>query len=187
MSRFQQTTDPSGNEFLSALYEDMISNGFGDKAPINWLTSQSSRPDILAGTWEFSKGMLLAGELPTILKQMVATTISSRNNCDYCRTLHGNTLRMLGVPEEIVASCVTDPELQEVQEPHRTILKFAARVARDPGRVAADELEKLKAQGITKSEILEIVALAAFCNFINTWADLSRIGADDQGSANETR
>jgi len=40
------------------------------------------------------------------------------------------------------------------------------------------DIEDLRAQGITRSEILEIVALAAFCNFINTWADISQVQRD---------
>jgi hypothetical protein len=95
MSRFSQVEDPANNEDLKVLYQDMLDNGFGDKTPIHWLTSQSSRPDILAGTWAFSKGMLLQGELPMMVKQMIATTISARNNCNYCQDLHGNTLGML--------------------------------------------------------------------------------------------
>ena len=186
MSRFSQLADPSGNETLSALYQDMLANGFGDEQPINWLSSQSSRPDILAGTWEFSKGMLLQGELPMLVKQMVATTISARNNCDYCRILHGNTLRMLGVSDDLISSCVTDPSLQVVQQPHKAILEFEVKVARTPDEIDAGDIEELKSQGITHSEMLEVIALAAFCNFINTWADLSRVqpenGSNDNGS-----
>lgn len=175
MSRFSQLSDPSGNDTLNSLYQDMISHGFGDETPINWLTSQSSRPDILAGTWAFSKGMLLQGELPMLVKQMVATTIAARNNCDYCRILHGNTLKTLGVSQEMISSCVSDPELRAVQEPHRSILKFAVRVAGTPGQIERRDIEQLKGLGLTRSEILEIVVLAAYCNFINTWADISRI------------
>ena len=53
MSRFKQILDTSDNAELDALYKDMVQSGFGGTVPINWLTSQSTRPDILAGTWVF--------------------------------------------------------------------------------------------------------------------------------------
>lgn len=185
MSRFNQISDPAQDETLSALYQDMLDNGFGDKTPINWLTSQSSRPDILAGTWEFSKGMLLQGELPMMVKQMIATTIAARNNCKYCQDLHGNTLSMLGVSKALITSCVSDPTLAEVQQPHRAILQFAVKISQTPGKVDADDLLQMRAQGLTKSEILEIMALSAYCNFINTWADISRIEIENEAESNE--
>ena len=178
MSRFQQIADPDGAEPLSGLYRDMLDNGFGQAQPINWLTSQALRPDILAGTWAFSKGMLLAGELPMMVKQMIATTISARNNCDYCRELHGNTLSQLGVSEQVISSCVSDPELGAVMQPHRAILQFAVKVARTPGEVDETDVGELQERGVAGSEILEIIALAAYCNVINTWADISCIRSE---------
>lgn len=186
MSRFNQVADPAQDETLSTLYQDMLDNGFGDKTPINWLTSQSSRPDILAGTWEFSKGMLLQGELPMMVKQMIAATIAARNNCIYCQELHGNTLTMLGVPQSLIVSCVSDPELAEVQQPHRAILQFAVKVSQTPAKVDGDDLQELRAQGVTESEILEIMALSAYCNFINTWADISRLRTENEAECDET-
>lgn len=185
MSRFSQVADPAQNETLSRLYQDMLDNGFGDGTPINWLTSQSSRPDILAATWEFSKGMLLQGELPMMVKQMIATAIAARNNCNYCQDLHGNTLSMLGVSKAVISSCVSDPELAEVQQPHRAILQFAIKVSQTPAKIDAEDMQELKTQGLTKSEILEIMALSAYCNFINTWADISRIRVENEGGCDD--
>lgn len=185
MSRFSQVEDPTKDASLALLYQDMLDNGFGDIKPINWLSSQSSRPDILAGTWEFSKGMLLQGELPMVVKQMIAATIAARNDCNYCRELHGNTLSMLGVSEELITSCVTDPSLAAIQQPHRSILHFAVKVSQTPESIDADDLQELKTLGITRSEILEIIALSAYCNFINTWADISCIRIEGEGEINE--
>ena len=174
MSRFQQVSD-AHDATLAALYTDMLDNGFGQDKPINWLTSQASRPDILAGTWAFSKGMLLQGELPMMVKQMIATTISSRNNCNYCRDLHGNTLARLGVSEAVGSSCVSDPDLRAVLQPHRAILQFAVKVSQSPGKIEKADIAELESRGVTRSEVLEIIALAAYCNFINTWADISLV------------
>ncbi len=175
MSRFKQITDTSDNEELQALYQDMVQHGFGDTVPINWLTSQATRPDILAGTWVFSKSILVQGKLPATVKQMIAAAIAVQNNCYYCNRLHSDMLGMLGVSEEIIESCVTDPNLTEVRQPHRAILHFALKVARAPKSVTEDDYHALREYSITDEEILEIIAIAAYCNFINTWADVSGI------------
>lgn len=178
MSRFEQIVDTTNHPELAALYEDMVRQGFGDTVPINWLTSQSTRPDILAGTWRFSKGILLQGRLPATVKQMIAATIAAQNNCYYCNRLHSNTLSMLGVSEEIIESCVNDPDLAEVRQPHRAILQFALKTARAPASITEDDYRALREYSINDEEILEIIAIVAYCNFINTWADVSGIQAE---------
>lgn len=184
MSRFNQLENIAGAEPLASLYQDMIDHGFGDEIPIGWLTSQSTCPDILAGTWTFSKGMLLQGELPMMVKQMVAATIAARNNCNYCQDLHGDTLSMLGVSQDVIKSCVTDPELAGVQQPHKAILEFAVKVAKSPAQIAAEDVAELLQRGVTREEVLEIIALSAYCNFINTWADISRIRPESESARN---
>ena len=175
MSRFEQILDTADNIELATLYQDMIQYGFGSNVPINWLTSQSIRPDILAGTWAFSKSLLVQGLLPPSVKQMIAATIAVHNNCLYCNRLHSNTLNMLGVPEDIIESCVTDPKLAQVQQPHRAILQFALKTAQSPTSITQEDYDRLREYSITDEEILEIIALAAYCNFINTWADVTGI------------
>lgn len=52
--------------------------------PVNWVTSQAGRPDILAATWAFTKGTLMHGQLPPTVKQMIAMVIAMQNDCRYC-------------------------------------------------------------------------------------------------------
>ena len=88
MSRFMHITDTPGNAALQGLYRDITQSGFGHEIPYNWFASQSSRPDILAGTWSLTRCLMLQGELPPILKQMIVVTISVRNNCNYCNFIN---------------------------------------------------------------------------------------------------
>lgn len=175
MSRFEQIFDPTGNPALETLYADMLAKGFGQDKPTNWLTSQSTRPDLLAASWDSIGTFLLKGQLPATVKQMIVTAISVQNDCRYCSIVHSNALKRLGVPQNVVEACVSDPQFRDMQEPHRSILRFASNAARDPKSVTPDDYETFRDNGLTDEEILEIISLVAFTNFINTWADISGV------------
>ena len=178
MGRFAQLTNAGDDAVLDGLYREIVQSGFGDDRPYNWFASQSSRPDILNGTWSLTRNLMLEGELPAIVKQMIVVTVSVQNSCNYCKCVHGHVLGRLGVSEEIIESCIGDPDLKAVQQPHRAILKFARKIAASPAEVGQSDLEPLISQGVSEPEIMEIIALAAYCNFINAWADLSQISVD---------
>ena len=178
MSRFpllKETSDPEVNE----LYKQMLEAGFGNKAtPFNFFTAQGTRPDILRATWGLTRCVLVEGRLPATVKQMIVMVVSSQADCRYCSVTHRGTLESMGVAEEVIRSCIEDPELAEVPEPHRAILKFALKTARSPGSVTDADYEGLTERGLHDEEIMEVVMVAAFTNFINTWADASGIALD---------
>jgi len=178
MSRFEQIGITDANSALHGLYDEIVQSGFGDETPYNWFASQSIRPDILAGTWSLTRNLMLEGELPSIVKQMIVVTISVQNNCNYCKCVHGHVLSALGVSEQVIESCIGDPEHTAVQQPHRAIIEFALKISAHPAQVNKQDYELLLEQGISEQEILEIIALSAYCNFINTWADISQIPVD---------
>jgi len=45
-----------------------------------WLTAQAERPDILEVTWRLVRGLLLEGELPPNVKQMIIVRVSTTNH-----------------------------------------------------------------------------------------------------------
>ena len=178
MSRFPLVTEANGNAQVAGLYEESLEAGFGDTQPINWFTAQASRPDILKATWELTRGILVNGKLPATIKQMIAMAISHQNDCRYCAITHTGVLEKLGVPEEVVRSCVEDPDLTEVPEPHRAILKFALKANRDPNSLTDEDFTTLSEKGLSREEIMEVIMMAGFTKFINTWADASAITVD---------
>ena len=118
------------------------------------------------------------GKLPATIKQMIAMAISHQNDCRYCAITHTGVLEKLGVPEEVVRSCVEDPDLTEVPEPHRAILKFALKANRDPNSLTDEDFTTLSEKGLSREEIMEVIMMAGFTKFINTWADASAITVD---------
>ena len=178
--RFRQVLDPSDNPELTAVYEEILQSGFGQDAPVNWFTSQGERPDLLSANWEYAKKVVMQGVLPATVKQMIVVMISSHNNCRYCRVTHTQALSAMGVPEEVIDCLTTDLNLSKVPPPQRTILAFALKVAREPDSVSDDDFVRLRDQGLNNGEIMEAAMMAAYTNFINSWALVSGIPIDGE-------
>ncbi|ETX02831.1 MAG: hypothetical protein ETSY1_02140 [Candidatus Entotheonella factor] len=180
MSRFALIKDTSDSPKLEDLYQDIINNGFGSEVPINWFTAQGGRPDLLEGTWGLVKSILIEGTLPATVKQMIAMTISMQNNCRYCSVTHTHALEAMGVPKTVIDTCATDPDLSQIPQLHRAILQFALKAAREPNAISDEDIRALKAHDLKDGEIMEVAMMAAFMNFINTWADVSGITVDGE-------
>ena len=173
--RFTRIEHPENNPELADLYSEIVESGLGDSVPLNWFTSQAERPDILAATWRLSKGVLLQGQLPPTIKQMILVKVSTYNQCRYCSSLHTNALEAMGVPKEVIDSVTSDLDLAKVPPPQRAILTFAMKVAREPEMVTDEDFQHLHDLGLSESETMEVAMMAAFANFIDTWADVSGI------------
>ena len=178
--RFTRIERPDDNPELASLYADITESGLGDRVPLNWFTAQAERPDILAATWALVKAVLLQGQLPPTVKQMILVKISTYNKCRYCAAVHTNALQAMGVPAEIIDSVTTDLSLAKVPPPQRAILEFAMKVAREPKSVTDEDFRNLHEFGLSEGEAMEVAMMGAFVIFVNTWADVSGIPVDGE-------
>jgi uncharacterized peroxidase-related enzyme len=98
--------------------------------------------------------------LPQSLVAMITYTIATKNECEYCSVNNELTCRTLGVDEVTLAQLVED--LGNVKpERVRAIIEFALMVATHPKALTPDDYERLREQGVTDEEIVEIVMVAA--------------------------
>ena len=167
-----------GDEALERLYREIVSMGFGDDAPIHWFTAQSERPDLLQATWTLTRSLLVHGQLPPTLKQMIAMAISIQNRCRYCAVVHTGALQAMGIPDQVIEGCAGDPDLAQIPPPHRAVLRFALKAAGNANAIDASDYRSLRDSGLADGEIVEVILMAAFTNFINTWADAAGIPLD---------
>ena len=182
MSRFEMVSDASDNPELSSIFAEMQEFGWArpDGSPVNWVRSQGSRPDILSAIWAFTKGTLLQGELPPTVKQMIAMVIAMQNDCRYCQVAHTGALEAMGVPQNVIESCASDPDLTEVPPPQRALLRVGLKANRDPKSVTDEDIQSLRDQGLSEGEIIEVLMVAAFSIFGDFWADVSGIALDGE-------
>ncbi len=105
-------------------------------------------------------------------QQTVLLTVSSLNDCDYCRTVHtalgrktqldGETLRAIAALEPLA-----DRRLNALRD-------FTRRVVAESGRVPEDDVRTFLAHGYTRSQVYEVVlgvAMKTLTNFCNHLAD----------------
>jgi uncharacterized peroxidase-related enzyme len=117
--------------------------------------------------------------LPQSLISMILYTIAKTGNCKYCSATNELACRTLGVDEAALETLVEDlPSFT----PHRVrvIMEFALKVAHDRWNLVAEDYAKVRAQGISEAELVEIIMIAALGIFNDTVADALKIEVDDE-------
>lgn len=106
--------------------------------------------------------------LSTIEQQVVLLTVSSMNECSFCKTFHAGMSKMNGLDESAVedlasGTSVTDPKLKALQA-------FTRQLVNKRGWVSDNELTEFIAAGYNKAQVFEVimgVALKTFTNYCN--------------------
>jgi uncharacterized peroxidase-related enzyme len=133
----------------------------------NLFRMMSNSPAALEGYLGFS-GALAKGALPAQTGERIALAIAEINGCDYCMSAHsylGKNLAKLD-DDEMSAN-----RKGSSNDPHAAAaVKFAAKIARERGRVSDEDLRAVREAGYTEAQIVEIVAhvaLSVLTNYTN--------------------
>ena len=113
------------------------------------------------------------GVLGGQLREKIALAVAGANQCDYCASAHTFLARSLGI-DAAEASQNLAGESSDLRT--RAILRFVRAIVRDRARVddTASELNRLRNEGVTDEEIVEIIAtitLNIYTNYVNHIAD----------------
>jgi uncharacterized peroxidase-related enzyme len=109
---------------------------------------------------------------------MIATYVSSQNDCFYCQTSHGAIASYhLGGDEGAVQAVKTDFETAPISNKLKALLAIAGQVQKGGKQVFSEDIENARQQGATDREIHDTVLIAAaFCMYnryvdgLGTWA-----------------
>ena len=127
----------------------------------------STSPAALEGYLGLS-GALAKGTLPAPTRERIALAVAEINGCDYCLSAHSYLAKNLAKLDdaEIAANrggASNDPKADAA-------VRFAAKVARERGHVAEDDLRAVKLAGYSDAQVIEMVlhvALKTWTNYIN--------------------
>lgn len=121
---------------------------------------------------------LSAGE-----RELIATYVSSQNDCFYCQTIHGAiAAHHLDGNEGLVANVKRDFPNADISDKLKALLVIAGKVQQGGKNVTPEDVEEARRQGASDLEIHDTVLIAAaFCMYnryvdgLATWAptDLS--------------
>jgi len=105
-------------------------------------------------------------------RELIASYVSSRNNCYFCQTSHGAAAASHkdGSPELVAAVC-SNPEGAAISGKLKALLVIAAHVQGDPKTVTPAMIEAAREEGATDIDIHDTVLIAAaFCMY-NRYVD----------------
>ena len=137
----------------------------------NVFRTYSFRPDRLRTWFAHYKSVHVPSEhLDAADREMIAVVVSMANRCLYCLVSHGATLReALGDP--ILGDRVTLDWRRAGLDPRRSaICAYAEKLTRTPYEVTENDLETLRAVGLTDEECWDVAEIAAMYNFTNRMA-----------------
>jgi uncharacterized peroxidase-related enzyme len=121
--------------------------------------------------------ILLTGphSLTAAERELIATYVSSENDCYYCQHCHGSTAAQhLGGGDadyEFVAAVKRDFESTDLSPKMKALLNIAGKVQKDGKQVSTADVERARREGATDKELHDTVLIAAaFCMF-NRYVD----------------
>lgn len=109
-------------------------------------------------------------------RELIATYVSSQNNCYFCETSHGASAACHLGGDDVVRRVKTDFESAPVSPKLKAMLAIAGKVQRDGKLVTAEDVERARREGASDVEIHDTVLIAAaFCMYnryvdgLDTW------------------
>jgi uncharacterized peroxidase-related enzyme len=104
-------------------------------------------------------------------RELIATYVSSQNECYFCQTSHGAAAAAHLGSGEIVKQVKADFESAPVTPKLKALLAIAGKVQQGGKRVLAEDIARAKEEGATDREIHDTVLIAAaFCMY-NRYVD----------------
>lgn len=109
-------------------------------------------------------------------RELIATYVSSQNDCYFCQTSHGAAAACHLGGDDVVRRVKTDFESAPVSAKLKALLAIAGKVQRDGKLVNAEDIERAQHEGASDVEIHDTVLIAAaFCMYnryvdgLDTW------------------
>jgi uncharacterized peroxidase-related enzyme len=110
-------------------------------------------------------------------RELIATYVSSLNNCKYCASTHGAIAKHHLQNGDVVGSVKSNPETAPISNKLKALLKIAGQVQLNGKEVKQADVDLARNEGATDIEIHDTVLIAAaFCMFnryvdgLATWA-----------------
>ena len=161
---------------VRAVYEEFYRRMSFPAAP-NFIKTQGHSPTVAPGTWEVVRNVLVSGEIPRWKKEMLFVAISKARNCQYCFAAHVACCVMLGVNPALLESLVRDVTLIP-DASLRALIEFGVKCASAPHSVDDEDYKRLADHGMTRSQIVELIAVSAFAVYANIIADATGMEPD---------
>jgi len=164
------------------IYDDFLRSTGSTTVPY-WLRSLGATPDLLSAYWERTKGSLLRGSLPMVLKEMVIFVVSVENGSRYCSACHAHAVLNLDPSlkfEQLMSLTEPGDQSAGLPESYRVALDFAVAAARNANDLDDAAFERLRDADFSDQEVLELLSLINLAVMFNSYTSSSRIPLDPE-------
>lgn len=184
MQRYTLTSYEQAGPGTREVYDEFLRLSGAAEPPV-WMTSLGHNPTLIKAYWEKTRGCLLEGELPHVLKEMAVFVVSRVNGAEYCSACHAHSALQLDPTltyHDLVS--ILDPK-SDVPLPasHRLALQFADKMARDANGVTDEDFDALIKIGFSESEIKELLSVIDLAMMFNCYTSGLRLPLDPQYKA----
>ena len=143
----------------------------------NILKALAASPEMLNHFGRFWVNSVEYRTLPESLTSMISYTIATKSNCTYCSASYELTCRTLGIDQDTLDKLIKD--LANLNpERVQAIIDFSLKVAKHPQELVKADFDKVREQGVTDGEIVEIIITAAASVMTDILADALQIDVD---------
>jgi uncharacterized peroxidase-related enzyme len=105
-------------------------------------------------------------------RELIATFVSSQNDCRYCQTIHGAiAAHHLGGNEGLVVQVRSDPQQAPISDKLKALLVIAGKTAEGGKRVTAEDIARARQHGATDLEIHDTVLITGLFCMCNRYVD----------------
>jgi len=105
-------------------------------------------------------------------RELIATHVSSRNNCQFCRDSHAAAAReFFGENRDIVDCVIHNKPTIEISLKLSALLNIAAKVQINGKEVLPEDIAQARHNGATDRDIHDTVLIAATFSMLNRYVD----------------
>ena len=178
MSRFSiQNYDSLTDPKVKAIYEEIrMELGFGIVP--NLFKSMAICPNFLEANWKKFRSIILQGEIPRTLKEMIGVAISQANCSEYALKVHLHGLSVLGISEQVLETLISDFANCPLPEREKAVIHFGLLAATEAQKLQEKDFQTLREYGLIDTEIFEIIATANLFTGINQYTNAIALEVD---------
>jgi uncharacterized peroxidase-related enzyme len=157
---------------VAALYEHFRTH-FGRPDVPGILKCFATHPPLLRHMMDMSEHLIFSdGSLGRKHKEMIATFVSTQNECPYCADSHGYFLRVHGGTSKALAAIQShDLRSPELTDSEQALLQFAQKVNLDSHAIGFEDVALLTRSGWSELQIAEAVHVTALLATFNRVAN----------------
>jgi uncharacterized peroxidase-related enzyme len=102
------------------------------------------------------------------LRELIGAYFSKKNYCSFCSDAHAAAAAEY-LEEGLVEEVLRDLETSRLDEAHKALFRYVAKLAEGAFKVTETDINKLKAAGWSEEAIYDTLTVSAVFKFYNTW------------------